>query len=232
MYRFFIACILFSFLSSLALPTFAESFVTRRPVYNHYNRGFHHNNRFHHKKFPTNHQKVPHRVINRYNNPYYYNNNGFYNNRFNNSRFYRPGYTTSFSDIGALENYTLNKNFSNESDLERLERLEMQAFGAIQSGDINQRYDNVRSAILARPQTGGTRNSLFRTIGNFFGGQMTGFSPSFDNDPFFADSFFNQNPYPTTYGTQSASTYKRPFGGGSRIQNYGTGSTCGIQLLD
>lgn len=232
MYRCIIASIVFIIFSTFILPTNAGTFVTRRPVYNNYNKGFNHNKRFHNKRFPTNNQRAPRRVINRYNNPYYYNNNGFYNNRFNNSRFYRPNYTTSFADIGALESYSLNKNFSNESDLERLERLEMQAFGAIQNGDINQRYDNVRSALLARPKIDGTRNSLFRTIGNFFGGQMTGFTPSFDNDPFFSDSFFNQNPYPTTYGTQSASTYSRPFGGGSRIQNYGTGSTCGVQLLD
>ncbi len=146
--------------------------------------------------------------------------------------YYTPGYTTSFADLSALEKYVFNKNYSRESDLARLERLEMQAFGAIQNGDINTRYDNVRNAILARPQPTRTKKSLLRTIGNFFSGQMTGFTPSFDTDPFFADSLFNQNPYPSTYGTQSASTYKRPFGGGSRIQNYGTGSTCGVQLID
>ena len=46
----------------------------------------------------------------------------------------------------ALEQYTLNRNFTRESDLERLQRLEMQAFGAVQQGDINTRYDNVRNA--------------------------------------------------------------------------------------
>ncbi len=235
MYRFFLILLIFTFLTHLVLPADAGTIVTRRPIYGGYNRSFNHSRGFHHKRYPGNYRRPPHRVINRYNNPYYYNNynnNRFYNNRYNNRRFYRPGYTTSFADIGALESYTLNKNYSKESDLERLERLEMQTFGAIQSGDINQRYDNVRSAILSRPQPTRTSNSLFRTIGNFFGGQMTGFTPSFDNDPFFSDSYFNQNPYPTTYGTQSASTYSRPFGGGSRIQNYGTGSTCGVQLLD
>ena len=81
----------------------------------------------------------------------------------------------------------LNRNFTRESDLERLQRLEMQAFGAVQQGDINTRYDNVRNAILSRPKNN-YRTSLIRNIGNFFGGQLTGFTPSFnssfDDDPF------------------------------------------------
>ena len=232
MYRFIIAFLMFAFIFPFVLQAEADTIVTRRPVYNSgFNRGFNHNRRLHNynnRNIRRPYRRAPHRIINRYNNPYIYNR---FNN-FNNRRYYTPGFTTSFSDIGALENYTLNRNYKNESDLERLERLEMQAFGAIQSGDINQRYDNVRSAILSRPQPDRTRNSLFRTIGNFFGGQLTGATPSFDNDPFFADSFFNQNPYPSTFGNQTAETFSRPFGGGSRIQNYGTGSNCGVQLLD
>lgn len=198
--------------NSMSFLPHAEAAITstRRPYGYQYNRYY---------RYPQS------RYANRYNNPLYY-------NRFNNMSYYTPGYTTSFADLSALEKYVFNKNYSRESDLARLERLEMQAFGAIQNGDINTRYDNVRNAILARPQPTRTKKSLLRTIGNFFSGQMTGFTPSFDTDPFFADSLFNQNPYPSTYGTQSASTYKRPFGGGSRIQNYGTGSTCGVQLID
>lgn len=227
MYRILLTFIIFTFLIPFTLPIEAATIVTRRPAYNNYNRGFYNSGRnFRNNRLRNSYRRTPRRVINRYNNPYYH------NNRYNNRRFYNPGYTTSFSDIGALENYTLNRNFTNESDLERLERLEMQAFGAIQNGDINQRYDNVRSAILSRPQPLRTKNSLFRTIGNFFGGQMTGYTPAFDNDPFFGDSFFNQNSYPSTYGTQSASSFSGPFGKGSRIYNHGTGSTCGVQLLD
>ena len=227
MYRFLIYFLLLVLLSPSVLTANAQTIVTRRPVYNRYNnRNFHHNHcrNFHNNNYSNRYYRKPHRnIINNRNNSFFNNNRRFYNT---------PGFSTSFSDLGMLENYTLNRNFNKESDLERLERLEMQAFGAIQSGDINSRYDNVRTAILSRPQPTRVKNSLFRTIGNFFGGQMTGFSPSFDNDPFFADSFFNQNQYPSTYGTQSAASYSRPFGGGSRIQNYGTGSTCGVQLLD
>ena len=224
MYRALIYFIVFLFLTSLTCPTEAQTFRTRKPFYNQHSRAFHHNKYNRGYNNYNNYYRKPHRrVINNRNRSFFNNNRRYYNS---------PGFTTSFSDIGMLENYTLNRNYNRESDLERLERLEMEAFGAIQSGDINTRYDNVRAAILSRPQPSRVKNSLVRTIGNFFGGQMTGFTPSFDNDPFFADSFFNQNPYPTNYGTQSATTFSRPFGGGSFVQNHGTGSNCAVQILD
>ncbi len=167
---------------------------------------------------------------NHYHNPNYYNRTHV-NPAFYNSRRYRP--QSHFSDINALEKYSMNKNFGRESDLQRLQRLEMQAFGAVQSGDINSRYDNVRNAILSRPSYNNTKNSLLRNIGNYFSGQMTGFTPPIGNDPFFSsNSGFATTPYPTTYGNQSFNQYSSPFGGGYRVNNYGTGSSSGVRILD
>lgn len=167
---------------------------------------------------------------NHYHNPNYYNRTHT-NPAFYNSRRYRP--QSHFSDINALEKYSMNKNFGRESDLQRLQRLEMQAFGAVQSGDINTRYDNVRDAILSRPSYNNTKTSLLRNIGNYFSGQMTGFTPPIGNDPFFSsNSGFATTPYPTTYGNQSFNQYSSPFGGGYRVNNYGTGSSSGVRILD
>lgn len=165
----------------------------------------------------------------------YYHNPNFYNRTHSNpalynSRRYHP--QSHFSDIEALEKYSMNKNFGRETDLQRLQRLEMQAFGAVQSGDINRRYDNVRDAILARPSYTNTKTSLLRNIGNYFSGQLTGFTPPIGNDPFFSNSGFATTPYPTTYGNQSYEQYSRPFGGGYRVNNYGTGSSSGVRILD
>ena len=117
MYRVFLSLLILS--AALLNPLFvlAESrtIVTRRPVYN---------NRFNNRHY--------HRPPNRYYNnrrPYYRPNN-FYNNAYNQRRFFHPR-RSSFSDLSALEQYTLNRNFTRESDLERLQRLEMQAFGAV-----------------------------------------------------------------------------------------------------
>lgn len=222
MYRVFLSLLILS--AALLNPLFvlAESrtIVTRRPVYN---------NRFNNRHY--------HRPPNRYYNnrrPYYRPNN-FYNNAYNQRRFLHPR-RSSFSDLSALEQYTLNRNFTRESDLERLQRLEMQAFGAVQQGDINTRYDNVRNAILSRPKNN-YRTSLIRNIGNFFGGQLTGFTPSFnssfDDDPFFSsNSSFTTTQFPSTFGSTSTTGYSSPFGKGYRVNNFGTGSSTGVHILD
>lgn len=222
MYRVFLCLLILS--AALLNPPFvlAESrtIVTRRPVYN---------NRFNNRHY--------HRPPNRYYNnrrPYYRPNN-FYNNAYNQRRFFHPR-RSSFSDLSALEQYTLNRNFTRESDLERLQRLEMQAFGAVQQGDINTRYDNVRNAILSRPKNN-YRTSLIRNIGNFFGGQLTGFTPSFnssfDDDPFFSsNSSFTTTQFPSTFGSTSTTGYSSPFGKGYRVNNFGTGSSTGVHILD
>ena len=112
----------------------------------------------------------------------------------------------------------------------------MQAFGAVQQGDINTRYDNVRNAILSRPKNN-YRTSLIRNIGNFFGGQLTGFTPSFnssfDDAPFFSsNSSFTTTQFPSTFGSTSTTGYSSPFGKGYRVNNFGTGSSTGVHILD
>lgn len=158
-----------------------------------------------------------------------------------NQPYYNPYNNHSFSDIGALEQYALNRTYPRESSLQRLQRLESQAFGAVQSGDINQRYDNVRSAILSRPKDN-YRTSLLRGLGNYFSGQMTGFTPSIgSSSPYAYTSSFNPaynggfstTPYPTTFGNQRYVDYGGTFfNRGYRMNNYGTGSSSGVKILD
>ena len=153
--------------------------------------------------------------------------------RYLTQRNFCPHTQNSFSDLNALEKYALNRTYSRESSLERLERLETVAFGAIQSGDINTRYDIVRNAILARPQNN-YKTSLLRNLGNYFGGQLTGYTPQmgFRNDPFFSTSSSTATTlYPTTYGNKSFNEYTTPFGSGYQIHNYGVGNNAGIPIL-
>ena len=139
---------------------------------------------------------------------------------------------TNFSDINALENYTLNRTYNRESDLKRLERLEMHTFGTIQDGELNTRYYNVRQAILSRPKQN-YKTSFLGNLANFFSGQMTGYSPSVDSDQFFSDSSFIKTPYPSTYGNRNVDTYSTPWGGkGYRINDYGVGTSSGVKIID
>lgn len=166
--------------------------------------------------------------------PYYHGNNrhnpNFYTRTRNNPyRLNRPHYQpqSHFSDINALEKYTMNRNFRNESNLERLQRLEMQTFGAVQSGDVDSRYENVRNAILARPNPTNTKSSILRNISNYFSGQMTGYTPSFTSTP----SDFTYTQYPSSFGNQSFEEFSGPIRG-YHLNNYGVSSSSGVHILD
>ena len=95
---------------------------------------------------------------------------------------------SGFSDIQALEKYALNRTYSRDNNLARLQRLEMQAFGAVQQGDPYERYENVRSALLSRPKQN-YKTSVLKNLSNYFSGQLTGYTPSFDNYDLENDTF-------------------------------------------
>ena len=128
-----------------------------------------------------------------------------------------------FSDINDLEKYAMNKNFTGDSDLKRVERLELLTFGAIQEGNIYTRYDNVRNAILTRPKQN-YKTSILRSISDYFNGQLTGFTPQVNSYP--------GNTYSYPYEESSYTQYRSPWGSGYRTKNYGFGNSSGIHILD
>lgn len=156
---------------------------------------------------------------------------------------FRKNYNGSyFSDIGALEKYALNKTFKRESDLQRLQRLEMATFGSIQSGNLDSRYDNVSNAILSRPKDN-FKTSILRNLGNYISGQTTGFTPSIMNNQGYYGSNYNSrfspaygfspNPFPSTFDSGRIVEYgSSPFNRGYRVNNFGTGSSTGVTILD
>lgn len=154
-------------------------------------------------------------------NPYY---GAYYGGDYMPQRRYRYGRQTAsmFPDINDLERYAMNKNFLRENDRSRLERLETLAFGSIQDGDYRTRYNNVRNAILSRPKQN-CKTSILRSIGNYFGGQLTGFTPPITSYP---------DDYSSDYGKSSSTEYITPWGKGYETTNYGIGSGMGVHLLD
>ena len=151
--------------------------------------------------------------------PYYnydYAPQAYYGGDYVPNRRYSRGSGSVFADINDLERYAMNRNFTRDSDRIRLERLEALAFGAVQEGDIYTRYDNVRSAILARPKQN-YKKSVLRNIADYFGGELTGFTPSFP------DNYFGQS---------SESSFSNPWGSGYRTNNYGRSNGCGITMLN
>ena len=131
----------------------------------------------------------------------------------------------NFSDMSALEKYALDRTYQRENYISRLQRLEIQAFGAIQEGDLNTRYENVRSAILSRPKTN-YKTSLLRGIGNYFAGQLTGYTPELNSY-----SLQNSTISPS-FGQSYENRYYTPWGKGYQTHKYGTGSSSSVRILD
>ena len=144
-------------------------------------------------------------------------------------------YYLSRNDLNALENYALNRTYTRENSLRRLERLENLTFGAIQEGDLISRYNNVESAILSRPRAN-TKQSIINNIANYLTGVPTGFTPnimpysSMDN---FGGLSTNPSMYSPKYTNTKFEQYSNGiFGGGWGMSNgnFGTGSS--VRILD
>lgn len=170
-------------------------------------------------------KRVRQPLFNNFNNyafPAYYGGNYNYNQKHG---FNRRN-VSMFPDINDLEKYAMNKCYYRENDRARIERLERLAFGDIQSGALNIRYNNVRNAILSRP-TQNYKTSLIKSIRNYLGGQITGYTPTMD---------INNAVYPfndTDFGKNSVINYSSPWGGnGYKIENYGIGNSSSIKILD
>lgn len=150
---------------------------------------------------------------------------------------YHPSYKSylSNSNLSALEKYILNKTFKKENEIQRLERLEDLAFGAIQNGDLVSRYHNVENAILSRPKHN-TKVGLLNNLSNYFAGQATGFTPNIL--PYSAyDNFGGFSTYPSMYSPKFGNTkfeqYSNGiFGGGWGMSNGNFGSGSSIRILD
>ena len=97
MYRFILSLLLLTFISPISSFATTRTVVTQSPYY--YNPNFNH---------------IQTRRPYGYNRPHAP------------RQYYNPCHNCSnFSDINALEKYTMNRNFTRESDMQRLERLEM-----------------------------------------------------------------------------------------------------------
>lgn len=157
-----------------------------------------------------------------------------YRNNYNPHRCHRhPHYSNR--DLSRLEQYALNRTYRSQNDLQRLERLENLAFGATQYGDLDSRYRNVETAILSRPTEQNIKRSIIGNLANYFGGQLTGLTPSISSD-----SFTNINPlggYSNNYPSYSNTNFEQYsnglFGGhgwGMNGQNFGNGTS--VRILD
>ena len=155
------------------------------------------------------------------NTPYYYNSGGQI----------RP--KLPLDELCALEKYTYNKTYNREYPLQRLERLEITAFGSIQQGNLSTRFKNVENALLARENYSpnyyqANKRNIWGNLADYFIGQPTGITPSITSP-----SYQGYNPlYGQNYGNQRYEQFSNGlFGGGYNLMNQNLGNGSSIRIL-
>lgn len=155
----------------------------------------------------------------------------------------------SRNTLSKIESKIFNQTFPQNDTERRVERLEQEVFGAVQSGDMNLRYQNLLAASKKfnpdmvinsyYPSNGPKlRNVLGGLGGMLSGGNMTGFTPpiepyatgNYENNSFANTPFNNIGSGSGIY--RGYGTNNGPFGYsyGESYNNYGSGA--GVHILD
>lgn len=145
--------------------------------------------------------------------------------------------------LSRIELKVLSQDYPQNSPERRIERLEQQIFGAIQSGDIDSRYQalvlaartyrqNNQDYSSSAPQTG-WKNIAQNISDSFSGGTMTGFTPPIN--PYYNNYNDNYNTYNNRYnsypsGHGSYQGYRSNHGYYDNFHDYSSGT--GVTILD
>lgn len=121
----------------------------------------------------------------------------------------------NLNNLSKIENKVLGRNYAFDTPKKRIERIEEQMFGAVQSGNVEERFETIKHASKSYKSytaqnyqapyspcyqdqgqpyytppvvSGGGFRSMIGSLGNFmFGGYPTGFTPQMD--PAYMDYF-------------------------------------------
>lgn len=154
-------------------------------------------------------------------------------------------------ELSNMEQNMFGRSFTNETQAQRVSRLEREIFGMNQPGDLNSRFDNLRAGYRGyrhpaqcqtssyqKPnyiyppnyyqtpiiQSGGGLRGFFNNLGNFMmGGTPTGLSPQINPSYGFDDDF-----YTSSSGYSKGFTSNRGYG----YHNTNTGGGVGVTILD
>lgn len=150
--------------------------------------------------------------------------------------------------ITKMETKIFNRSYPQADTMSRIERLEQEIFGAVQSGDVTTRYETIKTAssryksnpeeYYSTPNPRGGLRGLAGNFGNMFGGTMTGFTPQIS-------PLDNYNSYGNNYGSNRSYNPFASLGGGGggyyrgvrtnrgysdEFANFGSGM--GVTILD
>src|SRR5574344_229365 len=154
---------------------------------------------------------------------------------------------TILRDLNRLEDTFFKTRYKEDTELERINRLEFRAYGAIQSGTEEERLNKLKKTALSyrsarvvdleneyspyyqQPiyQSGNGWHGFFGNMGNYFNGVPTGFTPPI-NSGYYNNSYHNDG-Y-DLYNNQSSKAYRTNYGWGYKNNNATTHS--GVTILD
>lgn len=155
----------------------------------------------------------------------------------------------SKNELSKMESRILGQSFSQSNAETRIERLEQQIFGAVQSGDLNSRYETLKLAAktynkntiyspdnIAQATRGGWKGMIGDLGNSFLGGTMTGFTPPINpyngtyNNGYNRYNNYNSyaNPYTSGYGMYKG--YRTNHGYYDGFKDYSSGT--GVTILD
>lgn len=148
--------------------------------------------------------------------------------------------------LSRMESRIFNQNFSENTPQKRIENLEEEIFGAVQSGDLDSRYKalqlaykncNKNNAYLPNTAANSGWKGILGSMGDslFGGGTMTGFTPPINPYNYGNGNGYNSyaGQYPSGSGTYRSSGTNRGLNGFSyndSLNNYG--SSTGVTILD
>lgn len=150
----------------------------------------------------------------------------------------------SSSVLSRMESKILSRTYLQSNTENRIERLEQKLFGAVQSGDLNSRYESLRTAVnnytpnnvypnmMPNMATGRGWKGLANNLGSsIWGGSMTGFTPPINPlyDNYGSGGGYNSfassnNGYGMYQGNRSNHGYSDSY------RDYGSG--VGVTILD
>ncbi len=147
----------------------------------------------------------------------------------------------SKNTLSRIETRIFNQNFSQNNVEHRIERLEQELFGAVQSGDIDSRYQAIKMAYknqtkkyyptqVAQNGWKGLVNNLGNTL---LGGSMTGFTPPIN--PYNYNNGYNKqiNPFANGHGIYRGSRVNNgPWGYSYSDEFNDFGNGAGVTILD
>lgn len=159
----------------------------------------------------------------------------------------------SKNELSRMESNILSQKFPQNGSERRIERLEQQVFGAVQSGDLTARYEALKKASKSYNRNNMDYNNLaqggqgmqsvqggWRGIANclsnsFWGGSMTGFTPPIS--PYYTynsgnNNYNNYNAYSNPYlsGSGMYKGYRSNHGYSDSFHDYSSGA--GVTILD